>query len=97
MAVRTSRAMSDASDRIGISDLAVSDHTAQHDRGDEMAWWASVGIPDPHARAKALYATRPAELRPLPAPARPKKASASKRKPRGERKPDANAGVAPHR
>lgn len=53
--------------------LCRTDHRAQHNRGDELAWWVSKGIHDPHAVAVALYATRPAELRPLPAPARPKK------------------------
>jgi hypothetical protein len=57
--------------------LCRTHHRAQHDRGDEMAWWASVGIPDPHGHAKALYATRPPELRPLPAPARRKKSRAA--------------------
>jgi hypothetical protein len=65
--------------------LCRTDHRAQHDRGDELAWWASKGIPDPFAVALALYATRPAELRPLPSVARPKKVRA--RRPRSERTP----------
>lgn len=34
-------------------------HMAQHDRGDELAWWAEQGIPDPFALAMALYESRP--------------------------------------
>ena len=63
--------------------LCRNDHTDQH-RHNELAWWASKGIPDPFAVAVALYATRPAELRPLPAPARPN--IVKPRKPRAERK-----------
>lgn len=59
--------------------LCRTHHDEQHHRGDEMAWWASKGVLDPHASAKALYATRPADLRPLPAPAKPKKVSVRKR------------------
>lgn len=64
--------------------LCRTHHDEQHHRGDELAWWASKGVTDPHAVAKALYATRPAHLRPLPAPAKPKKIS--KRRPAGQRR-----------
>lgn len=33
-------------------------HTEQHNRGNELAWWASYGI-DPFPVAVALYASRP--------------------------------------
>jgi hypothetical protein len=65
--------------------LCRKDHTDQHHRGDELAWWASKGIPDPFAVATALYATRPPELRPLPAPA-PRARKVRPRKPPAERK-----------
>ena len=65
--------------------LCRTHHREQHDRGDELAWWVSKGIPDPHAAAVALYATRPTDLRPLPAPAKPKK-KVSVRKAPGERR-----------
>ncbi len=73
--------------------LCRNDHTDQH-RHNELAWWASKGIPDPFAVAKALYATRPVELRPLPAPAKPKKVRA--RKPRSERRKVGKSRPIPH-
>lgn len=63
--------------------LCRAHHDDQH-RGNELRWWLRHGVPDPFALAVALYATRPAELRPLPAPARPKKVRA--RKPPSERR-----------
>jgi CRISPR/Cas system endoribonuclease Cas6 (RAMP superfamily) len=38
-------------------------HTEQHNRGNELAWWASYGI-DPFATAVALYASWPGASRP---------------------------------
>jgi hypothetical protein len=38
-------------------------HDEQH-RHNELQWWASYGIPDPHALAIALYAARPNASRP---------------------------------
>jgi hypothetical protein len=62
--------------------LCRTHHDEQH-RRNELAWWASKGIPDPFAVAIALYATRPATLRPLPATERPRKEP--KRKPKADR------------
>lgn len=76
--------MAEKPDDCWVLPLCRTHHSEQHSR-NEMDWWISKGITDPHGLAKALYATRPAELRPLPAPARPKKVQA--RKPRSERKP----------
>lgn len=67
-----------------VTPLCRHHHDEQHARGDELAWWISKGIPDPHGEAKALYAKRPADLRPLPAPAKPKRVSV--RKPVGQRR-----------
>lgn len=71
--------------------LCRTHHREQHDRGDELAWWLSKGVADPHAIAIALYATRPPELRPLPAPAKTKKVrvrkQASERRKVGKSRP----------
>lgn len=72
--------MAEKPDDCWVLPLCRNDHRAQHDRGDELAWWASKGVADPFAVAAALYATRPAELRPLPAPARAKKVRVRKAK-----------------
>ena len=65
--------MQEKPDDCWVLPLCRTHHDEQHHRGDELAWWASKGIADPFALAKALYATRPAELRPQPAPAKAKK------------------------
>lgn len=39
-------------------------HREQHDRGDELAWWASYGIDDPHALAIDLFAKSPSAPKP---------------------------------
>lgn len=70
--------------------LCRTHHDEQHHRGDELAWWVSQGIPDPHALAVALYATRPADLRPLPAPAKAKPV-------RARRSPEHRRPVSPSR
>lgn len=70
--------MGEKPDDCWVLPICRTHHREQHDRGDELAWWISRGIPDPHGEAKALYATRPADLRPLPAPAKPKKVSVRK-------------------
>lgn len=56
-------------------------HMQQHDRGDELAWWAEQGIPDPFALAVALYASRPA----MAPPREPKPRPTPKRKPPSQR------------
>lgn len=60
-------------------------HMAQHERGDELAWWAEQGIPDPFALAVELYASRPA-MPPPPAPKPLSARTAKPRKPPAERK-----------
>lgn len=55
-------------------------HDDQH-RHNEMQWWARHGIPDPHAVAIALYATRPQTTRPRPR----RSPKAKPRKPREQR------------
>lgn len=45
--------------------LCRKDHDDQH-RRNELLWWASKGIPDPFAVAKAIYASRPGASQPRP-------------------------------
>jgi hypothetical protein len=76
--------MQEKPDDCWVLPLCRKDHTEQH-RNNEMAWWASKGIPDPHAVAIALYAARPATLWPLPAPA-PKARKVRSRKAKAQRR-----------
>jgi hypothetical protein len=59
-------------------------HSEQHS-GNELAWWASYGIPDPFAKAVELYASRPGASKP-PQERRRRKPKPTVRKPRGERR-----------
>ena len=56
--------------------LCRTHHDDQH-RGNELAWWARQGIPDPFAVAMRLYASRPT----------PARRTTTRAKPRLKRKP----------
>ena len=62
--------------------LCRTHHDDQH-RGNELAWWARQGIPDPFALAIQLYASRPVLTRPR----LPRIKRTRLRKPKSERTP----------
>lgn len=56
--------MQEKADDCWVLPLCHFHHMQQHDRGDELAWWASYGIDDPHALAIDLFAKSPSAPKP---------------------------------
>lgn len=73
--------MAEKPDDCWVLPLCRTHHDEQH-RNNEMQWWARQGIPDPHAVAIALYASRPNKR---PRAERPRKGKPIVRKPPEQR------------
>jgi hypothetical protein len=76
--------MGEKPDDCWVLPLCRHHHMEQHSRGDELAWWASYGIPDPFVAAIDLYASR--SHKKTPKQERRQERKTKPRNPAGERR-----------